>query len=100
MLLKLGGLHSNAYINDLFASAFAEEGMKAYVEIVQGKEREIGCDVLTHQKVRRSYLHKVMVFAYPYAVEWCRLRRQFAENCDWRGLFDSGHGQGCHRGPI
>jgi len=25
--------------------------MKAYVEIVQRKEREIGCDVLTHQKV-------------------------------------------------
>lgn len=25
--------------------------MKAYVEIVQSKEREIGCDVLTHQKV-------------------------------------------------
>lgn len=26
--------------------------MKAYVNIVQSKEREIGCDVLTHQKVR------------------------------------------------
>lgn len=25
--------------------------MKAYVGIVQSKEREIGCDVLTHQKV-------------------------------------------------
>lgn len=24
--------------------------MKAYVEIVQSQEREIGCDVLTHQK--------------------------------------------------
>ena len=24
--------------------------MKAYVEIVQRREREIGCDVLTHQK--------------------------------------------------
>lgn len=30
--------------------------MKAYVEIVQRKEREIGCDVLTHQKVRPSRL--------------------------------------------
>ena len=46
----LGGLHSNAYISDLFAKAFSQEGMKAYVEIVQSKEREIGCDVLTHQK--------------------------------------------------
>jgi len=28
--------------------------MKAYVELIQRKEREIGCDVLTHQKVRHS----------------------------------------------
>ncbi|WVF66491.1 isocitrate lyase [Kwoniella sp. CBS 6097] len=48
--ITLAGLHSNAYINDLFASAFAKEGMKAYVELIQRKEREIGCDVLTHQK--------------------------------------------------
>ncbi|KIK27436.1 hypothetical protein PISMIDRAFT_674789 [Pisolithus microcarpus 441] len=48
--ITLGGLHSNAYISDLFASAFATEGMKAYVELIQKKEREIGCDVLTHQK--------------------------------------------------
>lgn len=25
--------------------------MKAYVQIIQSKEAEIGCDVLTHQKV-------------------------------------------------
>lgn len=48
--ITLGGLHSNAYISDLFAKAFKEEGMKAYVELIQRKEREIGCDVLTHQK--------------------------------------------------
>ncbi|KAF9220985.1 isocitrate lyase and phosphorylmutase [Gyrodon lividus] len=48
--ITLGGLHSNAYISDLFARAYAKEGMKAYVEIVQKNEREIGCDVLTHQK--------------------------------------------------
>lgn len=49
---QLAGLHSNAYINDLFANAFSKEGMKAYVELIQSREREIGCDVLTHQKVR------------------------------------------------
>lgn len=27
--ITLGGLHSNAYISDLFAAAFAKEGMKA-----------------------------------------------------------------------
>jgi len=48
--ITLGGLHSNAYISDLLAKGFAKEGMKAYVEIVQEREREIGCDVLTHQK--------------------------------------------------
>ncbi|KAI5120776.1 hypothetical protein M0805_004739 [Coniferiporia weirii] len=48
--ITLAGLHSNAYISDLFARTFATEGMKAYVEIVQRREREIGCDVLTHQK--------------------------------------------------
>ena len=51
--MQLAGLHSNAYINDKFAKAFATDGMKAYVELIQRKEREIGCDVLTHQKVRR-----------------------------------------------
>lgn len=48
--ITLGGLHSNAYISDLFAKSFANEGMKAYVEEIQRKEADIGCDVLTHQK--------------------------------------------------
>jgi isocitrate lyase len=48
--ITLAGLHSNAYISDLFAQNFAKEGMKAYVELIQRKERDIGCDVLTHQK--------------------------------------------------
>lgn len=48
--ITLAGLHSNAYINDLFAQSFAKEGMKAYVELIQRRERDIGCDVLTHQK--------------------------------------------------
>lgn len=48
--ITLAGLHSNAYISDLFARNFAQDGMKAYVSIIQRKEREIGCDVLTHQK--------------------------------------------------
>ncbi|CEH15671.1 isocitrate lyase [Ceraceosorus bombacis] len=48
--ITLAGLHSNAYISDHFAKGFSTEGMKAYVELVQRREREIGCDVLTHQK--------------------------------------------------
>ena len=47
-------MHSNGYISDLFAKAFATEGMKAYVELIQRRERELGTDMLTHQKVRTS----------------------------------------------
>jgi hypothetical protein len=61
---QLGGLHSNGYISDLFAKAFATEGMKAYVELVQRKERELGTDMLTHQKV--------ISFFFP-ALEWKNL---------------------------
>ncbi|THV05220.1 isocitrate lyase icl [Dendrothele bispora CBS 962.96] len=48
--ITLGGLHSNGYISDLFAQNYAKTGMKAYVELIQRKERELGTDVLTHQK--------------------------------------------------
>ncbi|KAG6814266.1 Isocitrate lyase [Tricholoma furcatifolium] len=48
--ITLGGLHSNAYISDLFAQNYAKTGMKAYVELIQRKERDLGTDVLTHQK--------------------------------------------------
>ena len=30
--------------------------MKAYVELIQRKERELGTDMLTHQKVRTCIL--------------------------------------------
>ena len=68
-LISLAGLHSNAAAtgnaqiillfsrktNTLFCAAelserFKTDGMLAYVELVQRKEKEIGCDVLTHQK--------------------------------------------------
>lgn len=67
-LISLAGLHSNAVttcmhcltslvlllINDNLtvelSSRFKEDGMLAYVELIQRIEKEIGCDVLTHQK--------------------------------------------------
>lgn len=42
-------LMSNVHIAELSAR-FKEEGMLAYVNLIQRKEKEIGCDVLTHQK--------------------------------------------------
>ena len=49
-LISLAGLHSTATITNDLAKAYKTEGMKAYVEVVQRREKEGGCDVLTHQK--------------------------------------------------
>ncbi|KAJ7269246.1 isocitrate lyase [Mycena haematopus] len=49
-LISLAGLHSGAVATAELAQQFKEDGMLAYVKLVQQKEREIGCDVLTHQK--------------------------------------------------
>lgn len=49
-LISLAGLHSTATITNELASKFKTDGMKAYVELVQRREKELGCDVLTHQK--------------------------------------------------
>ncbi|EIW87124.1 isocitrate lyase and phosphorylmutase [Coniophora puteana RWD-64-598 SS2] len=49
-LISLAGLHSNAVATAELAARYKEDGMLAYVELVQRKEKEIGCDVLTHQK--------------------------------------------------
>lgn len=49
-LISLAGLHSTATITNELAAAYKTEGMKAYVELVQRREKELGCDVLTHQK--------------------------------------------------
>lgn len=49
-LVSLAGLHSTAAISTELAQQFAKDGMKAYVELVQQREKEANCDVLTHQK--------------------------------------------------
>ncbi|KAF5332559.1 hypothetical protein D9611_005088 [Ephemerocybe angulata] len=49
-LISLAGLHSNAVTTYELSRRFKEEGMLAYVNLIQKKEKEIGCDVLTHQK--------------------------------------------------
>lgn len=75
--------------------------MKAYVELIQRREREIGCDVLTHQKV-------CVLCASPAAttsnavlvVERCRLCRQLDEDCHRRYLVDGCHGFRCHRVAV
>ena len=49
-LVSLAGLHSTATITNDLSKRFKEDGMLAYVEVVQKREKELGCDVLTHQK--------------------------------------------------
>lgn len=49
-LISLAGLHSNATITNELSKGFKDGGMLAYVNLVQRREKELGCDVLTHQK--------------------------------------------------
>ena len=49
-LISLAGLHSNAMITTELSQAFKTHGMLAYVNLVQRREKELGVDVLTHQK--------------------------------------------------
>ena len=49
-LVSLAGLHSTATISHELATKFKTDGMAAYVEVVQKREKELGVDVLTHQQ--------------------------------------------------
>lgn len=49
-LISLAGIHSTATITSELSSRFKEEGMLAYVDLVQKREKALGVDVLTHQK--------------------------------------------------
>jgi len=49
-LISLAGLHSTALISNELSKGFKEDGMLAYVNLVQRREKELGVDVLTHQK--------------------------------------------------
>lgn len=49
-LISLAGLHSTALTTNELSKAFKEDGMLAYVNMVQKREKELGVDVLTHQK--------------------------------------------------
>lgn len=60
-LISLAGLHSNAVMTAELAARYKDEGMLAYVNLIQRKEKEIGCDVLTHQKWSgANYIDKIL----------------------------------------
>ncbi|WEW61443.1 mitochondrial 2-methylisocitrate lyase [Emydomyces testavorans] len=49
-LISLAGLHTNATVTTELSRRFKDDGMLAYVKLIQRREKEIGVDVLTHQK--------------------------------------------------
>lgn len=56
------------------AKRFKTEGMKAYVELIQEKEKEIGCDVFTHQKWSgASYSDRVLNGEFLSSLHWPRV---------------------------
>ncbi|KAH6627033.1 isocitrate lyase [Chaetomium sp. MPI-SDFR-AT-0129] len=48
--ITLAGLHTTALASDRFARAYGTQGMRAYGELVQEPEMELGVDVVKHQK--------------------------------------------------
>lgn len=49
-LISLAGLHSTAAVTAELSREFKDSGMLAYVNLIQKREKELGVDVLTHQK--------------------------------------------------
>ena len=49
-LISLAGLHSTAVTTAELSKGFQKDGMLAYVNLIQRREKELGVDVLTHQK--------------------------------------------------
>ncbi|CAF9942950.1 MAG: hypothetical protein ALECFALPRED_010280 [Alectoria fallacina] len=49
-LISLAGLHSTAAVTAELSRDFKKDGMLAYVKLIQRREKELGVDVLTHQK--------------------------------------------------
>ena len=49
-LISLAGLHSTAAVTAELSREFKSSGMLAYVNLIQRREKELGVDVLTHQK--------------------------------------------------
>ena len=75
--------------------------MKAYVELIQRKERDIGCDVLTHQKVWFKLKFPCVACAdFAILVVWRRAYRSIAHDGHRRRFFHCGYGKGRHRGAV
>ncbi|CAH7676500.1 isocitrate lyase [Phakopsora pachyrhizi] len=60
-LISLAGLHSTAAITAELSERIKRDGMLGYVELIQRKEKQLGCDVLKHQKWSGSeYIDRIL----------------------------------------
>ena len=60
-LISLAGLHSIGATTCELSRRFQKDGMLAYVELIQRKEKELGADILTHQKWSgANYIDRVL----------------------------------------
>lgn len=60
-LVSLDGLHSTATITTELSRAFRDDGMLAYVRLIQAREKELSVEVLTHQKWSgAAYVDKIL----------------------------------------
>jgi isocitrate lyase len=48
--VSVSGLHQAAVVSCELSRRYKEDGMLAYVDLIQRRERKVGTDVLTHQK--------------------------------------------------
>jgi len=48
--VTLAGFHSNGLAITEFARSFSDEGIMAYINMVQRRERELGIELIKHQK--------------------------------------------------
>jgi isocitrate lyase len=66
------------------AARYKEDGMLAYVELVQRKEKEIGCDVLTHQKWSgANYIDKILQSISSGSSSTSAVGKDSTENTFW-----------------
>ncbi|WFD32572.1 isocitrate lyase [Malassezia sp. CBS 17886] len=60
-LISLAGIHSTGVTTCELSRRFAKDGMLAYVDLIQRKEKELGTDLLTHQKWSgANYIDRVL----------------------------------------
>lgn len=60
-LISLAGIHSIGATTCELSRRFQKDGMLAYVDLIQRKEKELGTDILTHQKWSgANYMDRVL----------------------------------------